>query len=47
MSNFLNSIKARRTIYAIGNNVALAQDKIEEIKYTESIIFFIKISKVG
>ncbi|MFW2034738.1 nitroreductase family protein [Acinetobacter junii] len=30
MSNFLNSIKARRTIYAIGKNVAVDQAKIEE-----------------
>ena len=29
--SFLDQIKQRRTIYAIGNNVALAQDKIEEI----------------
>lgn len=30
MSNFLNSIKARRTIYAIGKNVSVDQAKIEE-----------------
>lgn len=30
MSNFLNSIKARRTIYAIGKNVTVDQAKIEE-----------------
>ena len=30
MSNFLNSIKARRTIYAIGKNVTVDQTKIEE-----------------
>lgn len=30
MSNFLNSIKARRTIYAIGKNVTVDQVKIEE-----------------
>lgn len=30
MSNFLNSIKARRTIYAIGKNVTIDQAKIEE-----------------
>lgn len=30
MSNFLNSIKARRTIYAIGKNVTVGQAKIEE-----------------
>ncbi len=30
MSNFLNSIKARRTIYAIGKNVPVDQAKIEE-----------------
>ncbi|OTG97794.1 nitroreductase family protein [Acinetobacter sp. ANC 4654] len=29
--SFLDQIKQRRTIYAIGNNVALTQDKIEEI----------------
>ena len=29
--SFLDQIKQRRTIYVIGNNVALAQDKIEEI----------------
>ena len=31
MSNFLNSIKTRRTIYAIGKNVTVDQAKIEEI----------------
>ena len=30
MSNFLNSIKARRTIYAIGKNVSVDQATIEE-----------------
>lgn len=30
MSNFLNSIKTRRTIYAIGKNVTVDQAKIEE-----------------
>ena len=30
MSNFLNSIKARRTIYAIGKNVPVDQATIEE-----------------
>lgn len=30
MSHFINSIKARRTIYAIGKNVAVDQAKIEE-----------------
>lgn len=30
MSNFLNSIKARRTIYAIGKKVTVDQAKIEE-----------------
>lgn len=30
MSNFLNSIKARRTIYAIGKNLSVDQAKIEE-----------------
>ncbi|ENW07873.1 nitroreductase family protein [Acinetobacter beijerinckii] len=30
MSNFLNSIKARRTIYAIGKNVSVDQAIIEE-----------------
>ena len=31
MSNFLNSIKARRTIYAIGKNVSKEQSAIEQI----------------
>ena len=30
MSHFLNSIKSRRTIYAIGKNLSVNQEKIEE-----------------
>ncbi|ENX34066.1 hypothetical protein F889_02730 [Acinetobacter colistiniresistens] len=30
MSNFLNSIKSRRTIYAIGKNLTVDQEKVEE-----------------
>ena len=30
MSNFLNSIKSRRTIYAIGKNLSVDQTTIEE-----------------
>ena len=30
MSNFLNSIKSRRTIYAIGKNLSVDQTAIEE-----------------
>ena len=31
MSNFLSSIKARRSIYAIGKNLSVDQATIEEI----------------